>query len=108
MENKTSIIDDLSWRVSLEIAIEHQKESYQVSFNLVEKSLNFFSGINTWLGYSEFQIIWGDEADFFWKKWTEYKINFLRSDVVGFYQSLDPNNREKLVNWYNKKMLSKN
>jgi hypothetical protein len=83
-------------------------ENFQVSPLAVEQANLFFQGVNTWLCESEIGQIWSDDPSLvkhLARKWDSARIGTFERDVWRFYDSLDPDNKNRLVQWYNDKMV---
>jgi len=81
-------------------------KTLSLDFDTVEEASWFFSGLYTWLGLGDFPDIWPDTKTclHMMNKWkdAEYRLpGIARHDLWIFYTSLDEQNRQKLVAWYN-------
>lgn len=70
----------------------------------------FFQGIHSWMCPYEIEKIWdrgedGRLTSHMIQKWKEHEIGDGRThDVFRWYNSLDLENRKKVIDWYNKKV----
>lgn len=80
-------------------------EKHQVDFEVVQKSMDFFLGLNTHFGVFAIPEIWPDQVEHFTRKFNDFYYRPNSWDLFKFYNSLDCMNQRKLVIWYNRKMV---
>lgn len=57
---------------------------------------DFFLYIENFFDEQATKEIWGNSYEHYWDKWKQFK------SATVFWQRLDPSNKQKLINWYEK------
>lgn len=81
---------------------------YRLSLDEVEKGILFLQGMYSYFGEYTIDEIWNDDpglAEHLKRKYRETKVPW-GHDYFRFYCSLDYDNKRRLIDWYNLRVLN--